>query len=162
MGLAGTDVAKEAADMILTDDNFASIVHAVEEGRAVYANIRKFAVYVFNSNMAESRTIYPVPLLARVDPIAMTVMQVLAIDLGTDMVPAIGLGAEPPEAGVMRLPPRSQKKPLLNARLWQGVVMVRNDRISCFNVSLFFLTGSWLAGVPLASEGTLLYRMLPQ
>ena len=64
MGLAGTDVAKEAADMILTDDNFASIVYAVEEGRAVYANIRKFAVYVFNSNMAEAGAVYRVSVLA--------------------------------------------------------------------------------------------------
>jgi magnesium-transporting ATPase (P-type) len=105
MGMTGTDVAKEAADMILTDDNFASIVNAVEEGRAVYANIRKFAVYVFNSNMAEAIP-FVVMLFSRgLIPLPLTVMQVLAIDLGTDMVPAIGLGAESPEAGVMDRPP---------------------------------------------------------
>jgi magnesium-transporting ATPase (P-type) len=111
MGLAGTDVAKEAADMILTDDNFASIVHAVEEGRAVYANIRKFAVYVFNSNMAEAVP-FIVFLFSRGSiPLPMTVMQVLAIDLGTDMVPAIGLGAESPEAGIMHIPLARRRSP---------------------------------------------------
>jgi len=161
MGIAGTDVAKEAADMILTDDNFASIVYAVEEGRAVYANIRKFAVYVFNSNMAEAVP-FIVFLFSRGSiPLPMTVMMVLAIDLGTDMVPAIGLGAEPPEAGIMQLPPRSQKEPLLNARLlgkallWYGMIE------SVASMSAYFFL-NWLngwPGVPLAAEGTLMYRM---
>jgi len=161
MGIAGTDVAKEAADMILTDDNFASIVYAVEEGRAVYANIRKFAVYVFNSNMAEAVP-FIVFLFSRGSiPLPMTVMMVLAIDLGTDMVPAIGLGAEPPEAGIMQLPPRSQKEPLLNARLlgkallWYGMIE------SIASMSAYFFL-NWLngwPGVPLAAEGTLIYRM---
>ena len=161
MGLAGTDVAKEAADMILTDDNFASIVHAVEEGRAVYANIRKFAVYVFNSNMAEAVPFIVFLFSRGLIPLPMTVMQVLAIDLGTDMVPAIGLGAEPPEAGIMQIPPRSQKEPLLNVRLlgkallWYGMIE------SIASISAYFFL-NWLhgwPGVPLASEGTLMYRM---
>jgi magnesium-transporting ATPase (P-type) len=161
MGLAGTDVAKEAADMILTDDNFASIVHAVEEGRAVYANIRKFAVYVFNSNMAEAVPFILFLFSRGLIPLPMTVMQVLAIDLGTDMVPAIGLGAEPPEAGIMQLPPRSQKEPLLNVRLlgkallWYGMI----ETVASMS-AYFFL--NWLNGwprVPLAPEGTLAYRM---
>jgi potassium/sodium efflux P-type ATPase len=161
MGLAGTDVAKEAADMILTDDNFASIVHAVEEGRAVYANIRKFAVYVFNSNMAEAVPFILFLFSRGLIPLPMTVMQVLSIDLGTDMVPAIGLGAEPPEAGIMQLPPRSQKEPLLNARLlakallWYGLIE------SVASMSAYFFL-NWLngwPGAPLAPEGTLIYRM---
>jgi magnesium-transporting ATPase (P-type) len=161
MGLAGTDVAKEAADMILTDDNFASIVYAVEEGRAVYTNIRKFAVYVFNSNMAEAVP-FVVWLFSRgLIPLPLTVMQILAIDLGTDMVPAIGLGAEPPEAGIMKRPPRSQKEPLLNikllskALLWYGLI----ESVAAMS-AYFFL--NWLhgwPGVPLAAEGTLTYRM---
>ena len=161
MGLAGTDVAKEAADMILTDDNFASIVHAVEEGRAVYTNIRKFAVYVFNSNMAEAVP-FVVFLFSRgLIPLPMTVMQVLSIDLGTDMVPAMGLGTEPPEAGIMKRPPRSQKEPLLNARLlakalfWYGMIE------SVASMSAYFFL-NWLhgwPGVPLAPEGTLTYQM---
>jgi magnesium-transporting ATPase (P-type) len=161
MGVAGTDVAKEAADMILTDDNFASIVHAVEEGRAVYANIRKFAVYVFNSNMAEAVPFIVFLFSRGLIPLPMTVMQVLAIDLGTDMVPAIGLGAEPPEAGVMQRPPRSQKEPLLNLRLlgkallWYGMIE------SVASMSAYFFL-NWLHGwpaVPLAAAGTLTYRM---
>ena len=161
MGIAGTDVAKEASDMILTDDNFASIVYAVEEGRAVYANIRKFAVYVFNSNMAEAVPFIVFLFSRGLIPLPMTVMMVLSIDLGTDMVPAIGLGAEPPEAGIMQLPPRSQKEPLLNARLlgkallWYGMIE------SVASMSAYFFL-NWLngwPGVPLSAEGTLIYRM---
>jgi magnesium-transporting ATPase (P-type) len=161
MGLAGTDVAKEAADMILTDDNFASIVHAVEEGRAVYANIRKFSVYVFSSNMAEAVP-FIVFLFSRGSiPLPMTVMQVLAIDLGTDMAPAIGLGAEPPEAGIMQLPPRSQKEPLLNGKLLAKALLWYGMIESVASMSAYFFL-NWLhgwPGVPLAPEGTLIYRM---
>ncbi len=161
MGLSGTDVAKEAAAMILTDDNFASIVNAVEEGRAVYANIRKFAIYVFNSNMAEAVPFIAMLFSRGLIPLPLTVMQVLSIDLGTDMMPAIGLGAEPAEAGAMDLPPRSQKDPLLNGRvlaralLWYGMIE------SVASMAAYFYL-NWLHGwphVPLAAEGTLVYRM---
>ena len=115
MGLTGTDVAKEAASMILTDDNFASIVNAIEEGRAVYTNAKKFSTYVFVSNAAEA---WPFILQIMFNvPLPLTVMQVLAIDLGTDMVPAIALGAEKPEPGVMDRPPRSIHDRLIDARL---------------------------------------------
>jgi len=126
MGLTGTDVAREAAHMVLLDDNFASIVSAVEEGRAVYANIRKFLTYILTSNVPEI-----VPYLAFVlfrIPLPLTVIQILAVDLGTDMLPALALGAEPPEPGTMRRPPRSPKERLLNwpllarAYLWLGPV----------------------------------------
>jgi len=161
MGLAGTDVAKEAADMILTDDNFASIVYAVEEGRAVYTNIRKFAVYVFNSNMAEAVPFIVFLFSRGMIPLPMVVMQVLAIDLGTDMVPAIGLGSEPPEAGVMQLPPRSQKEPLLNARLLSKALLWYGGIESVASMSAYFFL-NWLhgwPGVPLAPEGSLVYIM---
>lgn len=161
MGVAGTDVAKEAADMILTDDNFASIVNAVEEGRAVYANIRKFAVYVFNSNMAEAVPFIVMLFSRGFIPLPLTVMQVLSIDLGTDMVPAIGLGAEPPEAGIMERLPRSQKEPLLNnwllarALLWYGGI----ESVASM-AAYFFLNWRYgWPGVPLAAEGTVVYRM---
>lgn len=106
MGLAGTDVAKESADMILTDDNFASIVNAVEEGRAVYSNIKKFITYIFTSNTPEAIPFIAFVLTAGRIPLALTVMQILSVDLGTDLVPALALGAEPPEPGVMERPPR--------------------------------------------------------
>jgi Ca2+-transporting ATPase len=115
MGIAGTDVAKEAADMVLTDDNFASIVNAVEEGRAVYANIKKFACYIFTSNMPEA---WPFILQIMFNiPLALSVMQILAIDLGTDMVPALALGTEAPEAGLMERPPRSPSDRIIDGRL---------------------------------------------
>jgi magnesium-transporting ATPase (P-type) len=160
MGIAGTDVAKEAADMILTDDNFASIVNAVEEGRAVYANIRKFAMYVFNSNMAEAVPFIALLFSRGAIPLPLTVMQVLAVDLGTDMVPALGLGAELPERGLMERPPRSQHQPLLSgqllarALLWYGMI----EAIAAMT-AYFFL--NWLhgwPGVPLAADGNV-YRL---
>ncbi len=111
----GTDVAKEAADVILIDDNFKSIVEAVLEGRAVYDNIRKFISYILVSNVPE---IVPfiVYVLFRV-PLPLTVIQILAIDLGTDMLPAIALGTEPAEIDVMERPPRSRKDRLLTVPL---------------------------------------------
>lgn len=114
MGITGTDVAKEAASMILTDDNFASIVNAVEEGRAVYANIRKFCSYIFTSNTPEAFPFIFFVLSGGRIPLGLTVMQILSIDLGTDMVPALGLGVEPPEPGIMTHPPRSLKSHVID------------------------------------------------
>ncbi len=161
MGVTGTDVAKEAADMILTNDNFAAIVDAVEEGRAVFSNIRKFAMYVFNSNVAEAAPFVVFLFSGGLIPLPLTVMQVLTIDLGTDMVPAIGLGAELPEAGVMNRPPRSQREPLLSrpilirAFLWYGMIE------SLAALSAYFFV-NWLngwPGAPLAPEGTPVYML---
>jgi magnesium-transporting ATPase (P-type) len=118
MGRSGTDVAREAADIVLLDDNFATIVEAIRHGRAVVANIGRFLTYVLASNVPEV-----VPFLAMVAlriPAALTVLQILAVDLGTDLLPALGLGAEPPEPGVLRLPPRPRGRALLN-----GAVMLR-------------------------------------
>ncbi|MEK6673348.1 MAG: cation-transporting P-type ATPase, partial [Nitrospirota bacterium] len=115
MGITGTDVAKESADMILLDDNFATIVNAIEEGRAVYENIRKFISYIFSSNIPEI-----VPYLAYVlfkIPLPLTIMQILAVDLGTDMLPALALGAEKPTKDIMKQPPRDPKERLLNFKL---------------------------------------------
>jgi sodium/potassium-transporting ATPase subunit alpha len=112
MGLSGTDVAREAADIVLLDDHFATIVNAIEEGRAVYANIRKFLTYILTSNIPEV-----VPYLAFVlfrIPLPLTVIQILAVDLGTDMLPALALGAEKPHADVMRRPPRPRGERLLS------------------------------------------------
>ncbi len=128
MGQSGTDVAREAADMVLLDDNFASIVAAVEEGRAVFANLKRFTSYIFTSNTPEA-----VPFIAfgfsggRI-PLALDVMPILSIDLGSDMVPALALGAEPAEGGVMDVPPRKPTEHLVTrsllarAYLWLGPV----------------------------------------
>lgn len=126
MGITGTDVAKEAAAMILTDDNFASIVSAVEEGRAVYANIKKFTSYIFTSNTPEAVPFILFALTRARIPLALNVMHILSIDLGTDIVPALALGSEPPESGVMDRPPRSLKEHVITpallrrAYLWLG------------------------------------------
>ncbi len=160
MGMSGTDVAKEAADMILTDDNFASIVGAVEEGRSVYNNIRKFAAYVLNSNVPEAVPMILYLFSRGAIPLPLTIMQVLAIDLGTDMLPAIGLGAEAPEAGAMDAPPRSQKEPLLNRQLliraffWYGLIEAAVCTVAYF---YFNWTHGW-PGAPLAASG-IAYQM---
>ena len=117
MGVSGTDVARESATMILTDDNFASIVGAVEEGRRVYANIRKFILYIFAHAPAEV-----VPFLAFAAsggalPLPLTAVQILAIDLGTETLPALGLGRDPAEAGIMERPPRRNDEHIIDRQL---------------------------------------------
>ncbi|UCV21155.1 cation-translocating P-type ATPase [Ferribacterium limneticum] len=115
MGLSGTDVAREAADIVLLDDHFGTIVNAIEEGRAVYENIRKFITYILTSNIPEL-----IPYLAFVlfrIPLPLTVIQILAVDLGTDMLPALALGAEKPSADVMQRPPRPRDERLLSGGL---------------------------------------------
>jgi len=112
MGIAGTDVAREAADMVLLDDNFASIVNAVEEGRAVFDNIRKFLTYILTHNVAEL-----IPYLAFAlfkIPLPLTPIQILSIDMGTDSLTALGLGVEKPDPQVMARPPRPHTERLLN------------------------------------------------
>lgn len=159
MGVAGTDVAKEAADMILTDDNFASIVAAIEEGRAVYSNIRKFLLYILNSNAPEAVPNAVYLLSGGAVPLPLTTMQILTIDLGTDMLPALGLGTEPPEATVMDQPPRDPSERLLNRRvlvkafLWYGLMGSAAAMVGYFLVNLL---NGWPA-VPLAGEGDPVY-----
>ena len=117
MGRNGTAVAREAADIVLLDDNFATIVEAVRFGRGVVSNIRKFITYILVANLSEAA-----PFLAMVAfriPAALTVMQILAVDLGTDVLPALGLGAELPEPGLMHQPPRPRQAPLLDRSVLQ-------------------------------------------
>ena len=134
MGITGTDVSKEAADMVLADDNFASIVAAVEEGRAIFANIRKFLRYLLSSNIGEVMTMFFGVLLA--DVIGLTaeagggvVLPLLAthilwINLVTDGAPALALGVDPADAGVMHAPPRPRGEGVITRRMWAGIVFV--------------------------------------
>jgi len=156
MGASGTDVAREAADMILLDDNFVTIVKAIGEGRAVYDNVRKFVTYIFASNVPEI-----VPFLAFVllrIPLPLTVMQILAVDLGTDLLPALALGIEKPEPDVMRRPPRPRSQRLLDwatllrAYGWLGAI----ESVLCL-AGFFFVywTSGWRPGETLASSGPL-------
>jgi len=113
MGMMGTDVAREAAEMVLVDDNFATIVGAVEEGRAIFDNMRKFIVYIF-AHLSPEAIPFIFYALFRI-PLPLTVMQILAIDLGTETLPALALGVERPEPDVMARPPRPRSERLLSA-----------------------------------------------
>ena len=156
MGRGGTDVAREAADIVLLDDNFASIAAAVEEGRAVYDNIRRFAQYHFSSNVAELLAFLAWGLSGGAIPLPLVVMQVLAIDLGTDLLPAIALGTERPEPGVMQRPPRPRGERLLNrrvlGRVYGFVGLDRRHRRAGELLRRLLLAG-WRPGEPLADEG---------
>lgn len=161
MGRAGTDVAREAADIILTDDNFASIVSAVEEGRAVYANIKKFATYIFTSNTPEAVPFVLFAFSGGRIPIALNVMHILSIDLGTDIVPALALGAEPPEPGMMERPPRSLQEHVVTgvmlrrAYLWLGPVQSLAAMAAFYYQ--YWTNGYWGQWFDLPAEGPL-YR----
>ncbi|HSC91504.1 MAG TPA: cation-transporting P-type ATPase [Gaiellaceae bacterium] len=158
MGKGGTDVARETADMVLLDDNFASIVAAVEEGRAVFDNIRRFALYHFASNVAELVPFLVWGLSGGRVPLPLVVMQVLAIDLGTDMLPAIALGTEKAEPGTMQRPPRPREERLLSPRVlarvygWVGLWEALAGMSSFF---VGYLLGGWRPGQSLPSAGPL-------
>jgi sodium/potassium-transporting ATPase subunit alpha len=154
MGATGTDVAREAADMVLADDNFTSIVAAIEEGRGVYDNVRKFVTYIFASNVPEA-----VPFIAFVlfrIPLPLTVMQILAVDLGTDLLPALALGMEAPEPDVMRRGPRSRRERLLNlptllrAYGWLGLI---EAGLALGGYFFSFWLAGWRPGMPLGETG---------
>jgi sodium/potassium-transporting ATPase subunit alpha len=118
MGVAmgsGTDVAREAADMVLLDDNFATIVNAIEEGRTVFDNIKKFIAYILTSNIPEILPFIAFVLLAL--PLPMNVQLILAIDLGTDILPALSLAVEKGEGDIMKRPPRSKDEKLLTPQV---------------------------------------------
>jgi P-type Ca2+ transporter type 2C len=113
MGASGTDVAREAAVMVLLDDSFASIAAAVRLGRSVYQNIRKFLIYLFSHNIGELAPILAATFVG-FPLVPISALQILAIDLGSDVLPALALGAEPPEPDVMQRPPRSPREPLFS------------------------------------------------
>src|SRR4030043_1212301 len=147
MGISGTDVAKESSDMILLDDNFATIVNAVEEGRAIYDNIKKFITYIFASNIPEAVP-YLAYILLRI-PLPLTIIQILAVDLGTDMLPALALGAERPSAGIMKMPPRSPKERLLTIPLLTRAYLFLGPIEAAAGLFGFFYvlnTGGWQWG----------------
>jgi magnesium-transporting ATPase (P-type) len=128
MGASGTDVAREAATMVLTNDDFASIVAAVREGRTVYENIRKFVVYIFAHATPEVVPFLVFALSGGAIPLPLTALQILAIDLGTETLPALALGREPAEPDLMRQPPRPRQENILTramlmrAWVWLGLL----------------------------------------
>lgn len=158
MGIAGTDVAREAADMILLDDNFATIANAVEEGRAVFENIRKFITYIF-AHLTPEAVPYILFVLFRI-PLPITVMQILAIDLGTETIPALALGVEPPESDIMKKPPRPKETGLVDIRvLFKGYLFLGS--ISTIGVLYVYFTvllqGGWHWGTKLSMDNPLVH-----
>jgi len=152
MGASGTDVAREASDIVLLDDSFASIVKAVESGRAIYENIRKFIVYDFSHNWAE---LIPYVLYALLGiPLPLLVVQVLAIDLAIDVIPSLALSREPPEPGIMQEPPRSVKERLFNGRVFLrsfyiGVIIAAGAMFGCLSA---WSAGGWRLGTQLQPD----------
>ncbi len=147
MGLSGTDVAREAATMILLDDSFASIVKAVEQGRGVYANVRKMVTYIFSHNMAQ---LFPFIFAAAagVNLVPLGALQVLSIDLGSDVLPGLALGTEPPEPGVMARPPRARSERLLSPATIRRFVFIGGIQ-AFFAISGFLyvlLSNGWTWG----------------
>ncbi len=159
MGIGGTDVAKEAADMVLLDDNFASIVNAVEEGRAVFSNIRKFLTYILAHNVPELIP-YLVFSLFSV-PLALTPIQILSIDMGTDSLTALGLGVEKPDPRMMQRPPRSQHQRLFDWPLALRAYLFLGAIEAAIAIAAFFFVlhgAGWRYGHALAMRDPLYLR----
>lgn len=158
MGRQGTDVARESAQIILLDDNFASIVAGIEEGRTVFENIRKFTNYVLVSNGPEILPyilyiLFPIPL-------ALNVIHILSIDLGTDIIPSMALGQEPPDSEVMARPPRPADEGLLSLKLMLHSYLFLGLLEGGWSLALFFyvlVSGGWQWGGELANSDPL-YR----
>jgi magnesium-transporting ATPase (P-type) len=164
MGRTGTDVAREAGTMVLTDDNFATIVAAVAAGRRIYDNIRKFIVYIFAHATPEVTPFIVFALAGGAIPLPLTVLQLLAFDVGTETLPALALGREAAEPGIMDRPPRSRREGIIQrsmlARAWLflGVIAAALQMGAYFYV---LLRGGWSPGDPVG-EGTPLHHTYQQ
>jgi Ca2+-transporting ATPase len=136
MGITGTDVAKETADMVLTDDNYASIVSAIEQGRIIYSNIRKFVYYLLSCNLAEIGVIFLATLFGWRSPL--TALQLLWLNLLTDGAPALALAAEKGDPDIMDKPPRPPEEPIINRHMRIGIV-VQTIAITATTLIAFFI-----------------------
>jgi magnesium-transporting ATPase (P-type) len=157
MGVVGTDVARSAADIVLLDDNFAHIVEAVEEGRVAFDNIKWFLTYHLTDNVAELAPFALWALTAGRVLLALSVLQILALDIGTDLLPALALGAERPEPGVMERPPRTRSARSLDRAVlarafgFLGPVERSPPWRCCPSGAALFL--GWHPGAPLPTGG---------
>jgi calcium-translocating P-type ATPase len=149
MGRSGTDVAREASTMVLTDDNFATIVAAVEEGRRVYDNIRKFILYIFAHATPEVVPFLVFALSGGAVPLPLTALQILAIDLGTETLPALALGRDPSEPGLMGRPPRPRSEGVIRASMLRRAWLFLGAISAALVMAGFFyvlLQGGWSPG----------------
>lgn len=160
MGRSGTDVSKEAADIVLTDDNYATIVIAIEEGRAIFANIRKFLRYLLSSNIGEVMVMFFGVVFSKVlglhgdgsgVVLPMLATQILWINLVTDGAPALALGLDPADAGLMDLPPRARDEGIITRRMWAGIVFVG----AVMAVGVLLVLDACLPGGFIEGSGTL-------
>ena len=154
MGITGTDVTKETADMVLTDDNFASIVAAVEEGRVIFANIRKFVFFLMSCNLAEIFVIFFAMIMGW--PIPLLPIQLLWLNLVTDAFPALALGMEKPEPGVMEQDPRDPQEPIMNSNM-KKMILIQSTVLTfavlgSFGYALKYLTPGFTFGAPLTPD----------
>jgi magnesium-transporting ATPase (P-type) len=151
MGRSGTDVAREAATMVLVDDNFATITAAVEAGRQVYDNVRKFIVYIFAHAVPEIVPFLIFALSGGAIPLPLTVLQILAIDLGTETLPALALGREPAEPGLMQRPPRRRSQGVINrdmlVRAWGWMGLTSAILVMAGYFAVLWRAG-WVPGDP--------------
>ncbi|AJE83626.1 sodium/potassium-transporting ATPase [Streptomyces albus] len=158
MGRSGTDVAREAAAMVLTDDDFATIVTAIESGRRVYDNVRKFIVYIFAHATPEIIPFLVFALSAGAVPLPLTVLQILAIDLGTETLPALALGRERPEPGIMKRPPRNRHESVISremlVRSWGFLGLVSALLVMAGYFYVLWRAG-WQPGAPTGPGSTL-------
>jgi calcium-translocating P-type ATPase len=157
MGRSGTDVAREAADLVLLDDDFATIVAAVEQGRATFANVRRFLTYHLTDNVAELTPFVVWALSGGQFPLALGVLQILALDIGTDLLPALALGAEPPRKDALRGPPRGQH--LVDGRLLRRVFGVLGPAEAIVEMSAFVVAlaaAGWRPGAEFPTGHALL------
>ncbi|WP_454561344.1 cation-translocating P-type ATPase [Mycobacterium haemophilum] len=164
MGLSGTDVAREAATMVLTDDNFSSIVSAVQAGRRIYDNVRKFIIYIFAHAVPDTVPFLVFALSGGTIPIPLTIMQILAFDVGSETLPALSLSRDPAEPGIMERPPRLRNEGvirvpmLLRAWLFLGVIVAALSMGGYFYV---LLKSGWRPGVSV-DVGTPLHHVYRQ
>jgi magnesium-transporting ATPase (P-type) len=157
MGRSGTDVAREAADLVLLDDDFATIVAAVEQGRAVFANVRRFLTYHLTDNVAELTPFVLWALSGGRFPLALGVLQVLALDIGTDTFPAVALGAEPPGRHALAQPPmRGHLLDRVVARRAFGVLGPAEAAVEMLAFLATYIAAGWRPGDEFAHGATLL------
>ncbi len=149
MGITGTDVSKETADIVLTDDNYASIVSAVEQGRIIYSNIRKFVYYLISCNLAEIMVIFLATLAGSLPPL--TAIQLLWLNLLTDGAPALALGMEKGDPDIMEQPPRPAREPIINRSMLVGII-VQTIAITTVVLAAYYIGWAWAPSSPALAQ----------